>query len=110
MKWPFSKSSQSGASDLPPETRRQYERLYEILHNEALQNEPYPESLKSRMSAGSDTDQNPDGFGYFTPFISSDYAACLDFSVAKKGFLTAYRWSGESVLLPNNIVYVNAEL
>jgi len=39
-----------------------------------------------------------------TPVISSAYAACLDFSVAKRGFLTAYRWSGESVLLPNNIV------
>jgi hypothetical protein len=51
-------------------------------------------------------------FGHYwlrgTPVISSDYAACLDFSVAKRGFLTAYRWSGESILLPNNIVYVSA--
>jgi hypothetical protein len=30
-----------------------------------VRNEPYPESLRSRMSKGSDTDQNPDGFGYF---------------------------------------------
>jgi hypothetical protein len=44
-----------------------------------------------------------------TPVISGDYAACLDYSVAKKGFLTAYRWSGEHVLSPANIVYVNAE-
>jgi hypothetical protein len=53
-------------------------------------------------------------FGHYwlqgTPVISNDYAACLDFSVAKKGYLTAYRWSGESSLLPNNIVHVKAEL
>jgi hypothetical protein len=52
-------------------------------------------------------------FGHYwlrgTPVISGDYAACLDYSVAKKGFLTAYRWSGEHVLSPANIVYVNAE-
>jgi hypothetical protein len=42
------------------------------------------------------------------PIISSDYAACLDFSVAKEGFLTAYRWSGENILLPNNIVYISS--
>jgi hypothetical protein len=51
-------------------------------------------------------------FGHYwlkgVPSISSDYAVCLDFSVAKEGFLTAYRWSGEKVLLPNNIVYVGA--
>jgi diadenosine tetraphosphatase ApaH/serine/threonine PP2A family protein phosphatase len=52
-------------------------------------------------------------FGHYwlegTPVVLSDYAACLDFSVAQKGFLTAYRWSGESVLLPENIVYVSAQ-
>jgi hypothetical protein len=38
------------------------------------------------------------------------YAACLDFSVAKEGILTAYRWSGEKVLSPNNMVYVSAPI
>jgi hypothetical protein len=51
-------------------------------------------------------------FGHYwlrgVPLLSSDSAACLDFSVAKEGFLTAYRWSGESVLSPNNLVYVSA--
>jgi diadenosine tetraphosphatase ApaH/serine/threonine PP2A family protein phosphatase len=51
-------------------------------------------------------------FGHYwlrgTPIISGSYAACLDFSVAKNGFLTAYRWSGESALLPKNVVYVKA--
>jgi hypothetical protein len=58
------------------------------------------------------TETGPVFFGHYwlqgTPIISNDYAACLDFSVAKEGFLTAYRWSGESVLSPNNIVYVSA--
>jgi hypothetical protein len=51
-------------------------------------------------------------FGHYwlkgLPALSGDYAACLDFSVAKEGFLTAYRWSGENVLSPNNIVYERA--
>jgi hypothetical protein len=42
------------------------------------------------------------------PALSNEYAACLDFSVANHGFLTAYRWSGEKVLSPNNIVYAAA--
>jgi hypothetical protein len=58
------------------------------------------------------TEQVPVFFGHYwlkgVPTLSSDYATCLDFSVAKEGFLTAYRWSGEKVLLPNNIVYESA--
>ncbi|PJG50936.1 metallophosphoesterase [Bradyrhizobium forestalis] len=50
-------------------------------------------------------------FGHYwlqgTPALASDYAACLDFSVAKGGFLTAYRWSGEEKLSPGNLVWVN---
>lgn len=57
-------------------------------------------------------EQIPVFFGHYwlrgPPAISGDYAACLDFSVAKQGFLTAYRWSGEKRLLPHNIVYVSA--
>jgi hypothetical protein len=60
------------------------------------------------------TERKPVFFGHYwlrgTPVISGDFAACLDFSVAKKGFLTAYRWSGESALSPSNIIYVRAEL
>ena len=53
----------------------------------------------------------PTFFGHYwlrgVPLLSSDYGARLDFSVAK-GFLTAYRWSGENILSPNNVVYVSA--
>jgi hypothetical protein len=59
-------------------------------------------------------EKTPVFFGHYwlqgTPAISGDYAACLDFSVAKQGFLTAYRWSGESILSSDNMVYVKADL
>jgi hypothetical protein len=57
-------------------------------------------------------DKKPVFFGHYwlqgTPALLSDYAACLDFSVAMGGFLTAYRWSGEERLCHDNLVYVAA--
>ena len=54
-------------------------------------------------------EEKPVFFGHYwlsgTPKLSSTSAACLDFSVAKGGFLTAYRWSGEGSLSSSNIVY-----
>jgi flagellar basal body rod protein FlgF len=35
-------------------------------------------------------------------------AACLDFSIANEGYLTAYRWSGERDLTKNSLVSVPA--
>jgi hypothetical protein len=40
--------------------------------------------------------------------ITAPNAACLDFSVAKEGYLTAYRWSGERELNKNSLVSVPA--
>lgn len=42
------------------------------------------------------------------PTMTHSTAACLDFSVARKGHLTAYRWSGEAKLSHDNLVYVPA--
>jgi hypothetical protein len=42
------------------------------------------------------------------PRLTASNAACLDFSVAKGGFLTAYRWSGETRLMDENLVSVAA--
>jgi hypothetical protein len=57
-------------------------------------------------------DDKPVFFGHYwlsgMPALSNSSAACLDFSVAKDGFLTAYRWSGEKALSSGNIVYVAA--
>jgi hypothetical protein len=53
-------------------------------------------------------------FGHYwmpgEPKITFPTAACLDFSVARKGYLTAYRWSGERELSNENLVYVPAEV
>jgi hypothetical protein len=52
-------------------------------------------------------------FGHYwlkdKPTIRGPSAACLDFSVADKGYLTAYRWSGERELSSGNLVHVPAE-
>ncbi|SFJ01768.1 metallophosphoesterase [Bradyrhizobium sp. Gha] len=57
-------------------------------------------------------DEKPVFFGHYwlrgKPALSNEYGCCLDFSVAKGGFLTAYRWSGEKTLSPNNLVYAAA--
>jgi hypothetical protein len=42
------------------------------------------------------------------PEILTENVACLDFSVAKRGFLCAYRWNGEQKLSNNNFVWVPA--
>jgi hypothetical protein len=42
------------------------------------------------------------------PRITAANVACLDFSVEKKGYLTAYRWSGESELTEDSLVSVLA--
>ncbi|MBX3549072.1 MAG: metallophosphoesterase [Xanthobacteraceae bacterium] len=51
-------------------------------------------------------------FGHYwlrgTPELTSPGAACLDFSVARAGYLTAYRWSGEAQLSAANLVSVPA--
>ena len=52
-------------------------------------------------------------FGHYwmtgAPALMAPNAACLDFSVARKGYLTAYQWSGERELSFNHLVYVSAE-
>lgn len=51
-------------------------------------------------------------FGHYwlrgTPSILSPLASCLDFSVAKGGVLAAYRWSGETRLQQENLIWVPA--
>jgi len=42
-----------------------------------------------------------------SPQILSDNVACVDYSVAKGGFLCAYRWNGERKLSNENFVWIN---
>ncbi|MBR1090562.1 metallophosphoesterase [Bradyrhizobium manausense] len=58
------------------------------------------------------TGNKPVFFGHYwlqgLPELTARNAACLDFSVAKNGHLTAYRWSGETDLLTENLISVAA--
>jgi hypothetical protein len=53
-------------------------------------------------------ERTPVFFGHYwltdRPQITAANAACLDFSVAKEGYLTAYRWSGERELAEKCLV------
>jgi hypothetical protein len=57
-------------------------------------------------------ESTPVFFGHYwlngTPAITAPNAVCLDFSVAKKGYLTAYRWSGETQLSEQHLISVAA--
>jgi|ERR1700733_10176155 len=58
-------------------------------------------------------EETPVLFGHYSipgkPTITNVKAGCLDFSVARQGYLTAYRWSGERDLSAKNLIYVAAE-
>ncbi|QVL32712.1 hypothetical protein KIH39_01980 [Telmatocola sphagniphila] len=65
--------------------------------------EPYPETDK------------PVFVGHYwlsanQPQILATNVACVDFSVAKGGYLCAYRWNGEQILSNANFVWVKAQL
>jgi Calcineurin-like phosphoesterase len=55
------------------------------------------------------SDAMPVFFGHYwlkgQPYVTAPNAQCLDFSVAKSGYLTAYRWSGEIELKQENLVW-----
>ena len=40
------------------------------------------------------------------PQVQTEQICCLDYSVAKKGFLAAYRWEGEKILKNDRFVWV----
>jgi hypothetical protein len=57
-------------------------------------------------------ESKPVFFGHYwltgQPGITAPNAACLDFSVAKEGYLTTYRWSGERELTEDSLVAIPA--
>jgi len=94
---------------LPPEghTYRSY----------ALQSDPIDcdHPLDASVAAAASpypTDGKPIFLGHYwlsavQPSVLTRNVACLDFSVAKKGFLCAYRWNGERILSDENFVRAN---
>ena len=65
--------------------------------------------LPEHMVLSSD-DIRPVFFGHYwfkgEPGLLSDKALCLDYSVARDGFLAAYRWEGEEVLMKKHLFWV----
>jgi hypothetical protein len=76
---------------------------------EARAHELPEEAITTEFNYPHDT---PVLFGHYwmqgEPTITHATAACLDFSVAARGHLTAYRWSGETALSLSNLVHVPA--
>ncbi len=54
--------------------------------------------------------ERPIFFGHYwlkgIPELLKANVCCLDYSVAKGGYLTAYRWDGEQTLTPDKLVYI----
>jgi hypothetical protein len=73
-----------------------------------------PESVHL-LCPGYPEDAPPLFFGHYwlpfeeVPALMAPNLACLDFSVAKDGALTAYRWDGEQKLDAGKIVQVRAK-
>jgi len=69
-----------------------------------LPDDPIPSGFSYHMP-------QPVLFGHYwmsgIPTVLAPHASCLDFSIAKGGVLTAYRWSGEPTLKADNLVWVS---
>ncbi len=79
------------------------------LTNEITCEFPLEESV-IQSSPSYPTDAVPVFFGHYwlraeQPAILAPNAACLDYSVAKQGFLCAYRWNGERTLSNDHFVW-----
>ncbi|MDH4092122.1 MAG: metallophosphoesterase [Cyclobacteriaceae bacterium] len=66
------------------------------------------------FSAGYDENEVPVFFGHYwlkddKPYLQQHNVCCLDFSVAKEGFLVAYSWDGERALREEKFKYVRNE-
>lgn len=75
-------------------------------------NEPLPEAVK-KDAVPYPEDAKPVFIGHYwrtgtQPDLLRENVACLDWSVAKRGFLCAYRWGGESKLNNENFVWVES--
>lgn len=102
------------------ETATTLREIAEIPPNSKTErDEPYPTLPDHEASAEERsyayTDTVPVFFGHYwrrdDPQRNrdfTDYCACVDFSVAKNGRLTAYRWSGEEKIDPRNYVQLSS--
>ena len=84
-------------------------REMSVLPIENLPEATIDESLTGHIKYYS-RDERPVFFGHYwltgTPHLLEKNVCCLDFSVAKHGYLTAYRFDGENELLCEKFVFV----
>jgi hypothetical protein len=91
---------------LPPEG--QTYRTYALFEGDMIPDVPLsPETVAQARPYPTDT--KPVFFGHYwltnkRPELLAPNVACLDFSVAKGGFLCAYRWNGERTLQEESFV------
>ena len=80
-----------------------------VLPIESLSDQPILEDELKSMDFYSGDDKNV-FFGHYwlqgEPSLYIDNNCCLDYSIAKKGKLVAYRLNGERVLDTRNLTYV----
>lgn len=83
-------------------------RQYSVLPLEILPDEPLLAGIHHLPYYT--TEEKPVFFGHYwlkgVPHLLKPNVSCLDFSVAKGGFLAAYRYNGESKLLSEHLVFV----
>lgn len=76
-----------------------------------LDNEIGTIPVSANEMVGYPTDAPPVFIGHYwmegVPELMAHNVACLDYSVAKKGKLTAYRWDGENTLSPDKFIHVS---
>lgn len=100
--WDANASTLREISEIPPGSKTEHDEAYPELPDD----EVTPEERSYIY-----TDTVPVFFGHYwrtgKPVRNQDWSehcACVDFSVAKKGTLTAYRWEGEGKIHPANYV------
>lgn len=93
MGWPFSK--RPTPSPGAPENAI-FERLRSFMSDENAQIAQYPDSLKLLISAGSDADQTPDGYGYFGTSVTNPIP--VNGPIGEVLYLSALRVQGKRLL------------
>jgi hypothetical protein len=96
---------------LPPE--RQTYRSYALQSDELACDIPIAEDV-AKAAAPYPTIAKPVFVGHYwlqadQPEILADNVACVDCSVAKGGFLCAYRWKGEQKLKDDQFVWIKSD-
>ena len=67
--WPFKKTNPPVS--FPPASEAVFEKIHQFLKSDHIQLAKYPEQMRARLLAGTDTDQNEGAFGAFGRTITN---------------------------------------